>query len=78
MPVYEYECAACGPFSATRRLAEYKQPQPCPDCGAPAPRAMHTAPACAGMSSRERGSREPASSSVAAGGHSHGPSCGCH
>lgn len=77
MPVYEYDCAACGAFSATRRMAEYKEPQPCPACGVLSPRALHTAPACSGMSSGNRAGRE-SGASMATGGHSHGPSCGCH
>ena len=35
MPTYEYECPDCGPFSDVRPMAEFDQPQPCPDCGAP-------------------------------------------
>ena len=86
MPVYEYECTACGGFSAVRRLAEYKEPQPCPDCGTPSPRALHTAPAYSGMPStdrkahaiNERSAHEPRSSKDgAATGHRHGPGCGC-
>jgi putative FmdB family regulatory protein len=43
MPTYEYECADCGPFSEVRPMAEFDQPQPCPDCTTPAPRLL-TAP----------------------------------
>ncbi len=86
MPTYEYECTACGGFSAVRRLAEYKEPQPCPDCGTPSPRALHTAPAYSGMPStdrkahaiNERSAHEPRSSKDGtATGHRHGPGCGC-
>jgi putative FmdB family regulatory protein len=40
MPTYEYECADCGPFHEVRPMAEYDRPQPCPDCGALAPRLL--------------------------------------
>ena len=32
MPTYEYECPDCGPFTDVRPMAEYDQPQACPDC----------------------------------------------
>ena len=47
MPTYDYECADCGPFTEVRPMAEYAQPQPCPDCGQQAPRLL-TAPALGG------------------------------
>lgn len=40
MPTYDYDCETCGPFSDSRPMAEFAQPQPCPSCGDPAPRAM--------------------------------------
>jgi len=50
MPVYEYLCDACGDFTEMRPMAEYKDPQPCPDCGGASPRVMLTAPHFSGMS----------------------------
>ena len=47
MPNYEYECETCGPFTENRPMAEFDQPQPCPDCGDMAPRLL-TCPALAG------------------------------
>jgi putative FmdB family regulatory protein len=47
MPTYDYECETCGPFSASRPMAEFAQPQECPDCGDMAPR-MLTIPAIGG------------------------------
>jgi putative FmdB family regulatory protein len=44
MPVYEYLCDPCGAFARQRPLAEWAAPQPCPRCGAAAPRAVLTAP----------------------------------
>ncbi|WP_158932834.1 FmdB family zinc ribbon protein [Acidisphaera sp. S103] len=60
MPTYEYECPDCGPFSDVRPMAEFDQPQPCPDCEQPAPRLL-TAPALAGSAQETTaGSSAPA------------------
>ncbi len=80
MPVYEYDCPACGPFTALRPMAEFQLPMPCEDCGTAAPRVMLTAPAFACMpaqsrsahATNERNKHVPARS---AGRHP--PSCGC-
>lgn len=34
MPIYEYRCEQCGPFTALRRLSEFEQPAHCDGCGA--------------------------------------------
>jgi putative FmdB family regulatory protein len=49
MPTYDYDCGRCGPFSESYPMAEFAQPQPCPACGDPAPRAL-TSPAIGGAS----------------------------
>lgn len=80
MPLYEYECSACGPFEATRPMAESSQPGACPTCGGRAPRAILTAPSFAGMpaasrtafATNERSRHEPKRVTG-----SHGPACGC-
>lgn len=54
MPVYDYLCASCGPFSGRRPMAEAGLPLACPDCAAPAPR-MVTAPQLNLMSATRRG-----------------------
>lgn len=80
MPVYDYACAACGPFTAFRPMADYDKPAPCEGCGAAAPRAILTAPALAsmdagarrGMAVNERSRHEPRRS-----GGSHPSGCGC-
>jgi len=54
MPVYEYLCATCGPFTATRPMVEFEAPQPCQGCGSVAPRVLLTAPHLATMSSQRR------------------------
>jgi putative FmdB family regulatory protein len=67
MPTYEYECPDCGPFSDVRPMAEFDRPQPCPDCGAMAPRLL----ACTAISG---GAAEPASAAPA---RSHPGGCAC-
>ncbi|CAH1655262.1 FmdB family zinc ribbon protein [Chelatococcus asaccharovorans] len=79
MPVYEYECAACGPFTAMRPMADFEAPCDCPDCGAEAPRVLITAPAIGAMNrssflahaTNERSAHEPRRSS------GHGAGCSC-
>jgi putative FmdB family regulatory protein len=44
MPTYEYLCDDHGAFTAFKPIAQYKDPEPCPDCAAPAPRVIMTAP----------------------------------
>jgi putative FmdB family regulatory protein len=68
MPTYEYECEDCGPFTEIRPMAEYDLPQPCPDCGNPAPRLL-TAAAIGGGGAREEAGAMPAAT--------HGGSCAC-
>jgi putative FmdB family regulatory protein len=81
MPVYDYDCRRCGPFSETKPMAEYAAPQPCPSCADPAPRAIFSVPAIAGMdaaartahATNERSAHAPKSSKASG----HGPNCGC-
>jgi putative FmdB family regulatory protein len=54
MPTYEYMCKKCGPFTQMRPMAECDLPSACPECGARAPRAFLTAPACMSMSAEAR------------------------
>ena len=80
MPLYDYACAACGPFSAYRPMSEFDRPAPCNTCGAQAPRAILKAPALAmmesgarqGMEVNERSRHEPRLSRSA-----HPSGCGC-
>ena len=79
MPMYDYACAACGPFTAYRPMADYDKPLACEDCGAMAPRAILRAPALAmmdsgarnGMTVNERSRHEPRKSKA------HPSGCGC-
>jgi putative FmdB family regulatory protein len=83
MPVYEYLCDRCGPFTQMRPMAEYELPSECPDCAAAAPRVILTPPrfstlaagARAAHAANERSANAPRSASSL--GRSHGPGCGC-
>jgi putative FmdB family regulatory protein len=68
MPTYEYECSDCGPFSEVRPIAEFDQPQPCPDCGEPAPRLL-TLAAIGG------GAQQPSAGGASSSAHAGGCAC---
>jgi putative FmdB family regulatory protein len=79
MPIYDYLCGECGPFSESKPMSAFKDPCDCPVCGQSSERAILQAPFIAGMDStkrksisvNERSANEPRSSA------SHGSSCGC-
>ena len=73
MPQYHYGCPSCGPFTLSRPMAEYDQPQSCPGCGETAPGALLTVPAIGGMSSAGAASEGRAN----APGGWHPGGCGC-
>jgi putative FmdB family regulatory protein len=54
MPVYDYECKSCGPFTDIRPMSECDASSRCPSCGYQAPRAFLTAPNLATMSGERR------------------------
>jgi putative FmdB family regulatory protein len=54
MPVYDYLCARCGPFTRMRPMADCDLPHECPHCARRAPRAFLTAPYCATLSAKRR------------------------
>lgn len=33
MPLYDYYCAACGPFTALQKMSQYQEPMQCNSCG---------------------------------------------
>ena|SRR5580658_1446876 len=79
MPIYEYECAQCGTFTALRPMAEYLDPSVCPDCGDAAPRVLLSAPNIGGMDPARRrahGKNEQSAHAPARSG-GHGANCGC-
>jgi putative FmdB family regulatory protein len=83
VPVYEYLCNDCGPFTEMRPMSEYDMPQDCPHCAISAPRAILTAPhfSCMPASTRkshainERSANAP--KTLGEYKASHGPGCGC-
>jgi putative FmdB family regulatory protein len=83
MPVYDYLCEQCGPFTEMRPMAESDAPRACPECGEDAPRAFLTAPYCTTMSTElrlahatnERSASAP--QSLPGLKRSHGSGCGC-
>ncbi len=83
MPVYDYLCDACGPFTDMRPMAECDDPQTCPSCAMMAPRAILTAPNFFCMPSErrmafatnERSANAP--QTVAEYKARHGAGCGC-
>ena len=78
MPVYDYLCDDCGPFTAMRPMAECDLPSDCPSCSAGAPRVMLTAPRLSAMSpGRRRASAVNERSASAPRLRSHGAGCGC-
>jgi putative FmdB family regulatory protein len=38
MPVYEYNCDECGPFTKMRSLDQSGEPANCPECGTSSPK----------------------------------------
>lgn len=82
MPFYDYECGECGVFTALRPMTKATEPCDCPDCSAPAPRVILSAPNFALMESgmrnayatNERSANSPKSTKA---GHAHGPGCAC-
>lgn len=83
MPVYDYLCDDCGPFTDFRPMAECDDPQNCPQCTASVPRAFLNVPYYATMKSEsrkahainERSSHAP--KTVGEYKAAHAPGCGC-
>jgi putative FmdB family regulatory protein len=83
MPVYDYLCSRCGPFTEMRPMADCDLPHECPGCRRQAPRAFLTAPYLAAMSgerrlahaTNERSAAAPQRLSEVKGAH--GAGCGC-
>jgi putative FmdB family regulatory protein len=83
MPVYDYLCNKCGPFTDMRPIAECDAPQNCPRCAASSPRAILKAPNFLCMPSdrrkafaiNERSANAPRT--LGESKASHAPGCGC-
>ena len=83
MPVYEYLCDDCGPFTDMRPMAECDEPQDCPRCAGVSARVILTAPNFFCMPSDRRKAHAANERSANAPKTldqykaSHGPGCGC-
>jgi len=78
MPVYDYLCMRCGPFTEMRPMAEADLARKCPTCRKKSPRAFLTAPYLASAAGKVL--RGADASRVAAGarfGAGHGGGCNC-
>lgn len=83
MPVYDFDCATCGPFAVMRRIAERDKPCRCPHCGGDGSRVLG-APSLALMAHARRhahATNERAANAPRQSGDgptlSHRPGCGC-
>jgi putative FmdB family regulatory protein len=78
MPIYDYYCEDCGPFTAFASLQNFKEPCDCPTCAQTAPRVMMNVPRLAVMSSANRRAHETNERSADSPKRSsHGPGCSC-
>jgi putative FmdB family regulatory protein len=83
MPVYDYLCGRCGPFTEMRPMVDCDLPHQCPKCAKLAPRAFLTAPYCAAMPAERRLAYAANERSAAAPRvqsdlkMAHGAGCGC-
>lgn len=78
MPLYDYLCEDCGPFSAFASLQNYADPCGCPSCAQTAERVLMNAPRLAVMSGSKRRAHETNERSADSPKRSsHGPGCAC-
>lgn len=80
MPIYDYDCEVCGPFTAVRPMAEFRAPCACPACGIAAMRTLLSAPAIAGLGSSGRSAPAVAAREARSQGPTkaaHPAGCGC-
>ena len=79
MPLYDYNCEECGPFTELRSMSRSSDPMSCPTCGKAAERTL-TAPFIADMDPKnriahqrnEKSAHEPRVVSGKPAGHGHG------
>ncbi|KMO37242.1 hypothetical protein VQ02_13885 [Methylobacterium variabile] len=80
MPIYDYACDVCGPFTAMRPMAQFRDPCACPECGAGATRAFMSAPAIGGGHAGRRvadGAPVPSAAPSRRASVAHPAGCGC-
>lgn len=79
MPIYDYACDACGPFTAMRPMARFRDPCACPECGVGASRTALSAPALVrGNAGRIAcAATEPRANPAPRASSAHPAGCGC-
>lgn len=86
MPLYTYDCPDCGPFQASRSLADFDSDAACPGCATQSPRSL-AAPTLLAMPAGKRQAYARNEKSAWSpdvvrrdgghqSGHVHGPGCG--
>jgi len=76
MPIYEYDCPACGLFTRLARLSDSAVPAECPDCGRSSPRLI-SAPSLSLMTGENRQKWERNERSQHEPRRARRSSCGC-
>jgi putative FmdB family regulatory protein len=77
MPVYDYLCPDCGPFTMLRPMADFDAPYRCEGCGVEAPRALLVAPAMSGLDPARRAAFASNERSANAPARRHRAGCAC-
>ncbi|MCJ2028833.1 zinc ribbon domain-containing protein [Methylobacterium sp. J-043] len=80
MPIYDYACDACGPFTAMRPMAQFRDPCACPECGDAVARTFLSAPAIVGGNAGGRlafAATEPSATHSGGAPAVHPAGCGC-
>src|SRR5690348_6129291 len=83
MPVYDYLCNDCGPFTDLRPMAECDDAQACPRCDSQSPRVILAAPNFFCMPAEKRKAHAAnersrhAPKTLAEYKAAHAPGCGC-
>lgn len=80
MPIYDYACDACGPFTAMRPMAQFRDPCTCPECGTAVARAFLSAPAIVVGNANGRVARavtSPSATDPSRASSAHPAGCGC-
>lgn len=76
MPLYDYQCQHCGPFTAMRKMHESAQPAQCDRCGTVSKRVI-SAPRFALLATAQRQAHERNEQSAHAPRSIRRDSCGC-
>lgn len=80
MPTYDYQCEACGPFSAVRRISERDAAVACPECGTVTEQRLMCAPQLTALEQGTRLAHQRNEEAAHAPKHTrngHGAGCSC-